>query len=715
MKTVIKVIAALAGLLLLAFIGVGLYAQFIFNPNDYKQQITAWVEQHTGRELTIQGRIKLSFFPWLAVDIGRVSLGNRKGFAAKPFARVSGVTVSLRLIPMLLNRQIKTKALNMEGLTLNLAVDKSGRANWGDLMSLKEVAGNSGNVNKEGSTRKVGEGVERYLSGLAVGGVHVGHAAINWDDEAEGRHIRVNDLNLDSGAILPRRPFPLKLRFDVQAQPAAIRSHVSIHGTGLVEPLKGDYRISDFHIDTDTSGKRVPASPLAAKLRGKLLFDLKAQRLLISDMVAQAFGATVTGSLQGIQLLGAPAFTGKLEFKGVDLRSMMNLATSKPIITRDSDVLGNATGKINFDANSHQVSVSYLHAQFDASIVNGVFTVRDFDQPFTRFELFVDQIDLDRYLPPSAGDAAATPGAAATAGVARIPVKTLRALGLDGKLQVGQLKVDRLRMRHARLAIQADKGRITVRPAASLYGGQYQGNIHVDARGAQPRLAFDESVEGIRLGPLLQDAMDSDVVSGKADLHAKFSLVADPARLARSLAGSTRFKLSDGTIRGVDLARLIRQARAGLEGRSLKGAADARQTGFTELSGTLNADNGVVQNRDLTAKTPFLRLAGRGKVNLVTKAVDYRLDARIVDSPAGQGGQDLRALKGLTIPIHVGGSISRLTFAPDLGGLVKKELGGRLQKELQRQLKGQDSGAAGKRLEELKDRLQKNLNKLFQH
>ncbi len=414
--------------------------------------------------------------------------------------------------------------------------------------------------------------------------------------------------------------------------------------------------------------------------------------------------------------MGAPAFTGKLEFKGVNLRSLMNLATSKPIITRDSDVLGNATGKINFDANSHEVSVSYLHAQFDGSIVNGVFTVRDFDQPFTRFGLFVDQIDLDRYLPPSAGDAAApaTPGAAATAGVARIPVKTLRALGLDGKLQVGQLKVSRLRMRHARLAIQADKGRITLRPAASLYGGQYQGNIHVDARGAQPRLAFDESVEGVRLGPLWKDAMDSDVISGKADLHAKFSLVADPARLARSLAGSARFKLSDGTIRGVNLARLIRQARAGLEGRSLKGAADARQTDFTELSGTLNADNGVVQNRDLTAKTPFLRLAGRGNVNLVTKAVDYHLNARIVDSPAGQGGQDLRALKGLTIPIHVGGSISRLTFAPDLSALVKKELGGRLQKELQRQLKGQDSGAAGKRLEELKDRLQKNINKLFQ-
>lgn len=706
MKTLLKLVAALVGVFLLAAIGVGVYARFVFDPNDYKQQVTAWVQRHTGRTLDIQGRIRLSFFPWLAVDIGRLSLGNRKGFGAKPFARASGITMGLRLLPLLLNKQIKSRTVDLQGLTLNLAVDKAGRTNWGDLVSVKQMADRSGNVNEEGETEKLGQGIERYLAGLAIGGVHVANAAVHWDDEAHGRHVSVTGFNLDSGAIIPRRPFPLKAGFDLLARPAAIRSHVRIHGYGLVEPLKGDYRINDFHIDTDTSGKGVPGGALSAKLRGKLLFDLDTQKLLLSDMVANAFGATATGSLQGIQLLDVPAVTGKLQIKGLDLRSMVNLATAKPIITSDSDVLGAVRAKISFDANSHRVNVSYLHAEFDDSIVNGVFAVRDLDRPFTEFELFIDQLDLDRYLPPAASgsEAPATPGAAASAGARLIPVKTLRALGLDGKLQVGQLKAGGLRMHHVKLFVKADGGRIAVRPAASLYGGRYQGNIHIDARGARARLSFDESLEGIGLAPLLKDAMGSDPVSGDADAHIE-GTVSDPGRIARTLDGSARFKLRDGAIRGVNIARLIREAKAGIEGRSVTGAGQALQTDFTELSGTLHVRDGVVRNRDLTAKTPFLRLAGRGKANLVTEGLDYHIDAKVVGSPTGQGGQDLQVLKGLTVPIHVGGTISKPDFAPDLNALVKKEL--------RRQLDKQGRGPSEKRLQELKDRLKKNLDKLF--
>lgn len=707
--------AAILGLLLVALIGVGLYAKLLFDPNDYKQHVITWVKQHTGRDLTIKGRIKLSLFPWLAVDIGRMSLADRKGFGPQPFARVSRIRLGIRLLPILINKEIETKTVTLEGLTLNLAVDKSGRVNWGDLMPARRIADTSGNLNDERSERKVGQGVDRYLSGLAIGGVRIEHAAVHWDDEAEGRHIAVTKFNLESGSVLPRHPFPLTLRFDLQARPAAIRSHVAIHGIGVVEPLKGSYRIDDFHIATETWGKNLPVSPLDAKLRGKLAFDLETKELYLSHMVAQAFGATATGRLKAIQLLDVPAMSGKLELKGLDLRRLINLVRSNPIITRDSDVLGAATAKINFDANGNHLDVSYLHTEFDDTIMNGIIDVRDFKHPFTSFEFYLDQVDMDRYLPPPASDdaAPATPGALAVAGAGGLPLNVLRALDLDGKVQVGRLKVAALHLHQARVAIQAKDGRITLRPEASLYGGSYRGNIHVDARSAPLKLSFDESLKGVELAPLLQDAAGSDPVSGKADVRARFSVLGDPARLLRSLNGRARFELTDGAIHGINVAHLVREAGARLQGRSPKGGGQTLQTDFSALSGTLRADNGVLRNSDLTAKTPFLRLAGRGALNLVTQAVDYRLDAKIVDSLEGQGGQDLREMRGLTVPIHVGGTISRLVFAPDLKELARSELGKRLQKELRDRLDKQGRGDSRKPLEELKHKLQKNLDKLL--
>ena len=63
MRTV-KVLAGLAGGIILLIV-VGLLAVWaLVNPNDYKGRIAAAVKETTGRELILKGDIKLSVFPW---------------------------------------------------------------------------------------------------------------------------------------------------------------------------------------------------------------------------------------------------------------------------------------------------------------------------------------------------------------------------------------------------------------------------------------------------------------------------------------------------------------------------------------------------------------------------------------------------------------------------------------------------------------------------
>ena len=69
----------IAALLVIAAILIS----FLFDPNDYRDRIAEEVRQETGRELAIEGDLELTFFPWLAVNIGRTTLGNAPGFAAR--------------------------------------------------------------------------------------------------------------------------------------------------------------------------------------------------------------------------------------------------------------------------------------------------------------------------------------------------------------------------------------------------------------------------------------------------------------------------------------------------------------------------------------------------------------------------------------------------------------------------------------------------------
>ena len=61
----------------IALVAVLLLAVVLFvHPNDYKDRIARAVKESTGRELTLAGDIKLSVFPWIALELGPAQLGN---------------------------------------------------------------------------------------------------------------------------------------------------------------------------------------------------------------------------------------------------------------------------------------------------------------------------------------------------------------------------------------------------------------------------------------------------------------------------------------------------------------------------------------------------------------------------------------------------------------------------------------------------------------
>ena len=195
-----------------------------------------------------------------------------------------------------------------------------------------------------------------------------------------------------------------------------------------------------------------------------------------------------------------------------------------------------------------------------------------------------------------------------------------------------------------------------------------------------------ESLTGVQAGPLLKDLTGDDQLLGTANVKANLNGAGnDVDEILNTLKGTAEFSFKDGALNGVNIAALIREAQAKLEGQPAPKQEQPTRTDFALLKGTATVTNGLVKNDDLVMKSPLLRITGAGEVNLPKEAVDYTLTTKFVGSLEGQGGKGSKKLEGVSIPIHIGGTFSKLTYVPDLGSVMtdaaKKEVDKRVQKE----------------------------------
>jgi AsmA protein len=69
-------------------------------------------------------------------------------------------------------------------------------------------------------------------------------------------------------------------------------------------------------------------------------------------------------------------------------------------------------------------------------------------------------------------------------------------------------------------------------------------------------------------------------------------------------------------------------------------------------------------------KSPFLRLAGAGDIDIGGGRMDYLARATLVNTSTGQGGKEADKVKGLTVPVRITGPFEALSYKPELGDLA---------------------------------------------
>jgi AsmA protein len=187
------------------------------------------------------------------------------------------------------------------------------------------------------------------------------------------------------------------------------------------------------------------------------------------------------------------------------------------------------------------------------------------------------------------------------------------------------------------------------------------------------QFAVKQKLDGISIQPLLKDLLGKDPLEGRGsvslDLQTQGATV---SALKKALAGQAALSLSDGAVNGINVAKLLREVKAGLSNKSVTTTASAvEKTDFSALSASFRIAGGVAHNDDLKLTSPFLRMSGGGDIDIANERIDYLAKVSVVNTSTGQQGKSLAVLKGVTVPLRLRGPFSELAYSLELGDLVE--------------------------------------------
>jgi AsmA protein len=719
--------------LVLLFFALLAVIAFTVNPNDYKPMIVQLVKDKKQRTLTLEGDIKLALFPKLGADLGKISISEHNG--TKVFAAMDSARLYVSWLP-LLKKELVVDHVTVDGVRVNLVRYPDGTTNFDDLLTKEE---------------------ESTQVKFDIDGVKVTNAALSFDDQQGGRKFTLSAFNLKGGRLADATPTSIDVSFALQADKPALNIQAQLKSGLYFELEKKHYALRDMNlavtgeaagisgldltvkgsVDATPADKMLAVDGLKLTLKGKhsagdldvkldapklqLAKDqLTSSNILLDAAIKQAQGdihavltvpameasgqafkagsvqLEVTGKQKGNAIEGklTGALSGNLQHQQFDLAQLKASARVADPKLPGGAMSVSLTGDAHADLEQQRVRLN-VDTRLDDSNIKAKLGMDNFAAPAYSFDVAIDQIDVDRYLPPKQAKSAEPEKP--------LDLSALKKLNARGSLRIGKLKFSNIKSTNVRVEVQAADAKVAVNPlSANLYKGTLNGSLNVNAL-ATPQFAVKQRLSNISIGPLLRDAIAKDILEGRGSVTLDVTTQgATVSAMKKALNGNAVLNLADGTIKGINVAASLRSAKAGLgtlKGERTQAANQREQTDFSELKASFTIRNGIAHNSDLSAKSPLLRLGGAGDINIGANSMTYVAKATVVGSLEGQGGKELAALKGITVPVRVAGPFDALKYTLDFNALAgevvkqkveekKEELKSKVQEGLKEQLKG---------------------------
>lgn len=736
-----KLLIGLAAIIVLIVVALVLVVVLI-DPNDYRDQLSAQATEKLGRPVALNGPLKLKVFPRIALEINDVEVGNPPDFPQdEPLAKVGTALASVQLIPLfsgqvlvgdVLLRQTTVNLLtvseqetNLRGLVAEAETDAA--ASPVDLsqvqtgaISFEELQINQKNLltNESQSVR-----IDRISIGAFQAGRDVDVAVSG--NILNGDQILVKDLDIHT--VLNVASDLSRISFQdtaVTAQLPSAEAEVDIKTSGAIESLTPiTLQLSTLRLEVEMQdGTRAQLdSPLRVVVGDLIQLDISeliAEATLpdgtqaqLSSPVSAQIGETSQIKLSALKAVAdlpdgthvevSTPVNAKIHANSQELQlSQLQAKVKVPAQNMVLDFNGAVKSKLGTNQR-HDLSASTLQLNGQSLQLQGFVELGQ--KQVMNLKVSGDSLDLRPFIPdeavaaepaktPSEPSAGAGTGDGAGAGTAEPDLTALRDWQMDLALNLKRLQLPDLALDDVIGVLVARDGLITLDPlSAKLFQGQFRGTASIDTRVSPPAVHLQPRLEGVAVQALMQLISPAAPArgDGSMSLDLRFQGL-NAEQILSTLDGRGDFSILNGAIIGVDMERLMSEemTRSNLGNIS---QAFGGETLFEQMSGSFNAQSGVLQLPAMNMKNVQFGLTGGGQLDLRQQALDYDMQLNLGAQMQAKLPKRLMDATGGVIPLKLSGPLTAPIVTINMESLLKNAV----EKEAKKQ---------GKKL----------LNKLFQ-
>lgn len=606
--------------LLAALIVAAVVVLMVIDFNDYKPEIQAQAKQATGRDLTIEGDIKLAISLNPALAVSGVSFANASWGSRPAMVTVDRFEAQVALIP-LISGTIDIQKIILKGADILLEKDEKGQANYvfeTAAAAPAAAAKPSADVSSTGSALPV------------VRQVAIENAKVTYIDAVSKQTITlvVEELSLKGDGI----DAPLDLVFEG-----------SYNGNPLA--ASGTLGAPSAMLD---AGK---PWPVAVTLEaGGAKVGLKGA---IAD-VAAASGLDLTFSVEG-----------------ESLETLSNLAGAPVPPIGPYSVKGKVSGDV-----AATVSISDLAAKIGGSDLSGGLSVNLSGKvPAIDGAFKSSRIDIADFVKASGPEAASEKPAATEAAPAKgdgrvfpndpLPLDGLKAVNATVKMEIETL-VATIKATGVEVGLSLKGGDLNISPLKAIVAdGAVEGRVRLNGAQSTPTLDTNVKVSKFDAGKLLADMAITDLLEGKVNVTIDLKGQGGTVRaLMAGLNGKTQVAMGTGRMKSTAIDDFV-----GGPAKILTELFVGKQSEYTVINcvvSQFDIKSGLATSKALLFDTDYATISGKGTINLGTEVLDLEVDP-----------QPKSATVNTAVPVVITGTlaepsfgVNKLAAARKVGGIV---------------------------------------------
>lgn len=531
-------------------------------------------------------------------------------------------------------------------------------------------------------------------------------AKLDKDGQYAIRNLNITNTTTGQGIPVEKATTKIELpSFSIENKSLSLASLVInydiIGGKGFpLNSVKGELTLTEFTgnmesqafnakqiaLNADVAGESIPNGKATLAFNTAAQIDLKAQTANLPKLTLKVLDLTANGGIKASQITSDAMVNANLNIAETNLRALLKqLKVTLPEMS-DSTTLTKfaASLGVQFASKTQAVKVNNLKVKLDESSLTGNAAVNQFDAPNISYDLSLNKINVNRYLAPKKDQPTSSPESQGEMDAKiELPIELLRKLTVNGTIKVGSATFDKLNPKNIVMTTKGSKGKLMVNPLkADIFKTQVLVNAGLDVTGKTPKYSVKTNTKNLPIGEVLLAFADSDRLSGTGTMNANVTTAGERvSEFKKNLNGTAYVNLKDGAVKGFNLAQAIRDAQAKLSGKPASKTDTEAKTDFSSLVADVTIKNGVINTNKLSALAPFMRVNGSGKVNLPKETLDYLVKTKIVASDKGQGGEDLKDLNGLTIPVKLKGALTDPSISLDLESLVSQKAQAEIEKK----------------------------------